>query len=142
MSTPRSISVFLPGILPTSYLSPNRGERKEGRVPVIISEHKRQMRGDVALGLLAEMRVRDVETPIDPCQINLTLRWYKRASDGYYRPTDWGNAAYSLKAAIDGIIDAGLIVDDDYRHVVRGSCAVERCDSSVEEGLLVEVVEL
>lgn len=139
---PRSISVFLTGLLPATVLSPNRGERKAGRASFAISGAKMQMRGDVARELLAVARVREITTPFDPCVMQLTLRWYRRASDGYYRPMDWGNAAYALKSAIDGIIDAGLIVDDDYRHVVRGSCAVERCALPSEEGLLVELEEV
>ena len=138
----RSIEVFLKGVLPARVLSPNRGERKEGRAAFAISGAKMEMRADVARGMLAELRVREITEPFDPCELHLTLRWHKRARDGYYRPMDWGNAAYALKAAIDGLIDAGLIVDDDYTHVVRGSCAVERCESYATEGLLVVVEEV
>jgi hypothetical protein len=138
----RAIEVFLPGILPTTWLSPNRGERKEGRVPVVISEHKRQMRADVAIGMLAELRVREVTEPFDPCKVTLTLVWHKRARDGYYRGVDIGNVIYSLKAAIDGLTDAGLIVDDDYTHLVELTGRIERCALSSEEGLRIEVTEV
>ena len=133
------VSVFLPGVLPSTFLSPNRGERKTGRVPYAISEAKRQMRADVAVGLLADLRVREVATPIDPCHVVLTLRWWKRKADGFYRPMDCGNAVYSLKAAIDGMIDAGLIIDDSYDHVAQLSATIERCASYQEEGLLITV---
>lgn len=138
----RSVSVFLRGLLPSTHLSPNRGERKEGRAAFAISGAKMQMRGDVARELLSEMRVREVELPFDPCVMRLTLRWYKRARDGYYRPMDVGNAIYSLKAAIDGVKDAGLLVDDDYAHLVELAGRIERCDSYEEEGLLVEIEEV
>jgi hypothetical protein len=134
-----SLSVFLPGVLPDRVLSPNRGERKEGRASFAISGAKMQLRADVATGMLAELRVREVVVPFDPCHVTLTLRWYKRAADGYYRPLDAGNALYALKAAVDGLIDAGLVVDDDYRHVRRLTGIVERCESYQDEGLLVEV---
>lgn len=138
----RSLEVFLRGVLPSTHLSPNRGERKEGRAAFAISGAKMQMRGDVARELLSEARVRSITEPFDPCELTLTLRWHKRASDGFYRPMDTGNAIYSFKAAIDGIKDAGLIVDDDYTHVVKLSGRIERCASYQEEGLLVEVTEL
>ena len=48
---PRTVRVMVP-FLPTTYLSPNRGERKEGRVPALIVESKRAMRGAWALWLL------------------------------------------------------------------------------------------
>lgn len=138
----RHIDVFLPGVLPERVLSPNRGERKEGRVAFAISGAKMQMRGDVAIGLLAELRVQEVTEPIDPCRITLTLVYAKRTQDGYYRPMDCGNAIYSLKAAIDGIKDAGLIVDDDYAHVRELTGRIERCETAALEGLRIEVEEI
>lgn len=136
------IEVFLPGMLPSKWLSPNRGERREGRVPEIISDAKREMRSDVCLGLLADDSVRALQAPLDPVHVALVLRYYKRSSDGRYRPEDAGNAIYSLKAAIDGIIDAGVIIDDGYRHVALLTGRVERCSSRLEEGLLISVTEI
>lgn len=137
----RSIEVFLPRMLPSRWLSPNRGERKEGRAPFAISNAKREMRAEVCIGLLAEESVRALNSPLDPVHITLTLRWHKRKSDGLFRPEDASNAIYALKAAIDGLIDAGLIVDDGYKSVVALTGRVERCGPD-EEGLLVEVVEV
>ena len=142
MDAPRRISVFLPGVLPGSHLSPNRGERKEGRAAFAISGAKMRMRGDVAVGLLAELRVREIQTPFDPCKMTLTLVYHKRARDGYYRPADIGNAIYALKAAIDGVKDAGLLVDDDAAHLVELTGRIARCDSPAGEGLLVECEEV
>ena len=141
-AVPRSVSVFLRGVLPSTWVSPNRGERKEGRAAYAISGAKMQMRGDVARELLSEARVRGILEPLDPCVMRLTLRWYRRAQDGFYRPLDIGNAIYSLKAAIDGIKDAGLIVDDDHTHLVELSGRIERCEAYADEGLLVELYEV
>ena len=138
----KSISVFLRGVLPPTWLSPNRGERKEGRAAFAISGAKMQMRADVATAMLAELRVQEITEPFDPCRITLTLVYAKRARDGYYRATDIGNAIYSLKAAIDGLIDAGLIVDDDHTHLVELTGRIERCASYADEGLRVEVEEV
>lgn len=134
--------MFLPKMLPSTYLSPNRGERKTGRVPAIISHFKSEMRGDVCLGLLADDAVRAIHSPLDPARMTLTLRCTTARSGGSYRPTDIGNAIYSLKAAIDGIKDAGLIVDDDLRHLVELTGRVERVKTADEEGLLVQVFEV
>lgn len=142
VSTARSIDIFLPGVLPSKWLSANRGERRDGRVPMVIAGAKMEMRAEVATGMLAELRVREIDAPFDPCKVTLTLVWHKRASDGYYRPTDASNAIYSLKAALDGLIDAGLIVDDDYRHVQEIAGRIARCGTAAEEGLRVEVEEV
>ena len=138
----RSVSVFLRGVLPETVLSPNRGERKEGRAAFAISGAKMRMRGEVAMGLLAELRVREIQTPFDPCKMTLTLVYHKRARDGYYRPLDVGNAIYALKAAIDGVKDAGLLVDDDAVHLVELTGRIERCSSASEEGLRIEVEDV
>ncbi len=134
------VAFFLPGMLPSKWLSPNRGERKAGRVPIAISEAKAQMRADVAIGALAAIS-RDQEV-IDPAHIFLSLRWCKRSRDGRYRPDDAGNAIYALKAAIDGLIDANLILDDDYKHVPLLTGSVERCAIKAEEGLYVRILEI
>lgn len=139
----RSVSVFIPGLLPSKWLSPNRGERKEGRVPIAISEAKGKMRGEVAVALLADECVKAIDSPLDPAHVVLVLRWFKRTKGtNLYRPEDAGNAIYSLKAAIDGIIDAGLVVDDGYQHVAILSGRIERCDSPEDEGLLIQVTEV
>ena len=106
-----------------------------------ISGAKMQMRGDVSVGLLAELRVREIQTPFDPCKMTLTLVYHKRARDGYYRPLDIGNAIYALKAAIDGVKDAGLLVDDDYVHLVELTGRIARCDAPSGEGLLIQCEE-
>ena len=134
------ISFFLPGLLPSRWLSPNRGEIKKGRVPALITEAKREMRGDVAVGALSYVNNNE---PFERSHVFICLRWYKRRKgDGKYRPEDAGNAIYALKSAIDGLIDARIIVDDGYKNVPLLTGSVERCDSFDEEGLYVSVSEL
>ncbi len=135
--------MFLPGVLPSVWLSPNRGERKAGRVPQFISEAKRTLRGDVCQGLLADESVRAIAEPFPRAHLVLTLRWYKRKHGSkVYRPSDSGNACYALKAAIDGITDARLIYDDDYIHVPLLTTMVERVGTFEEEGIGITVIEL
>ncbi|GEM_PF-3099013 len=47
--------------------------------------------------------------------IVVTATWFMapRAKDGRYRPLDGTNAQGALKAALDGLTDAGLTMDDD-----------------------------
>jgi len=54
-----------------------------------------------------------------------SLPWdkIKVTADFYYtkkRRRDQDNAMGSLKAAYDGIVDAGVVIDDDYEHMERG----------------------
>ena len=141
----RVVTAFVP-FLPLSVLSPNRGERRGGRVPEDISDAKRQLRGDWALWLLEHDAVRAVQQPFERARVTLTMRCQDahavRPSDGVYRPTDVGNAVYALKAGIDGLIDAGLIIDDDWRHVPELVGRIERVYDRASEGVLVEVEEL
>lgn len=134
----RRVEAFVP-FLPTTYLSPNQGERKEGRVPVLISESKRQYRAATALWLLEQDSVRAIEAPFEYARASIELHWLKRKQDGLYRPEDPTNAVYALKAFFDGLIDAGLIVDDGYKHMELGYARV--CPKRAPEGVYVTVEE-
>ena len=152
----RRIDVFIPQCLPDAMLNPNRGERRGGRIPEEISKAKSALEEAVYWPLWNDYR--DIE-PLDPAHVILTLRWFKRerrvaavkgqkvrpvirAGEAYYKPDDPGNACYALKAGIDGIVRAGLIKDDSYKHVALLTTRVERCESESEEGLFISVVEL
>lgn len=138
----KTISVFIPGLLPSKWLSPNRGERQAGRVPLAISNAKRVLRADVCIAMLADEGVKAVSEPFDPVHVVLVLRWHKRIhGDNKYRPEDAGNAIYALKAAIDGLIDARIIIDDGMRHVSLLTGRVERCETKEQEGLQITVIE-
>lgn len=149
-ATGRTLDVFLSKLLPPAILSPNRGERRGGRIPEQISQAKSEMRGDTCLGLLAEQAVREWgDTPADYAHVVFTLRTMsaqratamKGMAGKCYRPDDSGNAIYALKAAIDGMIDAGLVVDDSYRHMFHTGI-VERVNDLAHEGLRIQVYEI
>lgn len=57
----------------------------------------------------------------------------KGNADGLYRPQDVQNAIGALKAAIDGIVDAGLIPGDSRKHVSWG-CVSILPDSLMQKG--------
>ena len=52
----------------------------------------------------------------------------------YKRRRDPDNATGSLKAAYDGIVDSGLVADDDYEHMEREkpTLTIDRKDPRVE----------
>ncbi len=139
----RMVGGFVP-FLPESVLSPNRGERKAGRLPAMISDAKRQFRGDTCTWLLTLPQVKAIPTPFAYARLSCIYHSMEARSDGLYRPDDASNAVYAHKAFFDGFKDAGLIVDDDYTHLELGIQRVARCGTRAEEGvefLLEEVVE-
>lgn len=132
--------MWLPAILPGRYLSPN-GDQK--RIPALVAEDKRQMRGDVCLGLLADENVRVITEPFTRSHLFMELRWCKRwRGRNTYLPEDPSNAAYALKAAVDGIVDAKLLPDDSWKFIWPLSTAVTRVDTREEEGLMIVLTEL
>ena len=136
----RRVEVFLPKLLPGKHLSPN-GDQK--RIPALVARDKRQMRGDVCLGLLALDEVREITLPYQSAHLLMELRWWKRVRDRKtYLPDDPSNAAYALKAAVDGIVDAGLLPDDSWKFVRVLSTSVTRVDTREEEGLFIVLTEL
>lgn len=56
-----------------------------------------------------------------------------KVKDPGYRPRDAYNAAASLKAAIDGLVDGGMAKDDSARWVEVGSVSIVR--SKVKSGV-------
>ncbi len=134
----RCIEAFVP-YLPASWLSPNRGERKEGRTAYAISGAKMELRAETATWLLTLDEVRALEQPFDYARVSVEMHWDKRKSDGLYRPADSTNAVYALKAFFDGLIDAGIIKDDGWQYMELGGCRVrphrrpEGCYVRIEE---------
>lgn len=134
------LSVWLPKLLPGAHLSPNGDQR---RVPALVAKDKRQMREDVCLGMLADPEVRIRTHPFTLAHVGLELRWCKRWRwRSCYLPDDPSNAAYALKAAVDGIVDAGLLPDDSHKYLHTLSTRVVKVGTREEEGLLVTIEEL
>jgi hypothetical protein len=53
--------------------------------------------------------------------------------DGRYRPRDTANAIGSLKACIDGFVDAGLVPDDSHKWISWGTVDIYRDKKTVEK---------
>lgn len=56
--------------------------------------------------------------PLDKIKVETT--WYTgtKKRDGLYRPRDYDNAMGSLKTLHDALVDAGIVRDDDFKHLV------------------------
>lgn len=130
------MSAFVP-FLPASVLSPNRGERRQGRIPEEISEAKRQLRADTCLWLLSLEQVKVIKTPFPYARLSCIYRSRngRGLKDGFYRADDVTNAIYAHKSFYDGFIDAALIVDDGYAHLELGIQRIERVSAANEEGV-------
>lgn len=136
----RRVEAWLPKLLPGANLSPNGNQK---RIPQKVAQDKRQMRGDVCLGLLALDQVREITTPFHRSHLLMELRWWKRVHGReVYLPEDPSNAAYALKAAVDGIVDAKLLRDDDWRNISVLSTSVVVVATRAEEGLFIVLTEL
>lgn len=59
-----------------------------------------------------------------------------------YRPRDEDNALAALKGFFDGIVQAGLVPDDDAQHVTQGGVTFFAVARTEDEGLQVTIEEL
>ena len=104
---PESLTIILP--LPSGLLSPNCTVGSIGgrfAKAGAIKKYRRLAREAVEAG--------GTETaPWDRVLVS-AIFYYKDK-----RRRDQDNAMASLKAAYDGIVDAGLVIDDDYKHMKR-----------------------
>ncbi len=66
----------------------------------------------------------------------------KTISDGLYRPKDQGNAIGALKAAYDGLVDAGLILDDQDPFLEVGRTVLHKRKDSGDRCEIVLTIEV
>lgn len=60
-----------------------------------------------------------------PIRISATFYTFKCiGTDDRYRPRDWDNAIRSLKPAVDGLVDGGLIPDDNHNYLSWGEVKI------------------
>lgn len=105
--TPESVTIVLP--LPVKVLSPNCAVATPGGRFAKAAATKKYRR-------LAKEAVEaeQIETaPWEKVSVKAFFYWKDR------RRRDPDNATSSLKAAYDGVVDSGLVIDDDYKHMRR-----------------------
>jgi len=105
--TPESVTIILP--LPVKVLSPNCAVATPGGRFTKAAAIKRYRK-------LAQEAIEAESIETKP--------WGKvTVAAKFFFPTkhrrDQDNAVASLKAAYDGIVDSGLVIDDDYEHMER-----------------------
>ncbi len=102
-----SITILLP--IPNGILSPNYKPATPGSrmmVARVIKSHRLKARNAIALQDMQDKQW-------DHCTVEVTF--YHRTK----RRRDEDNLIGSLKAYYDGIVDSGLAVDDDSKHMKR-----------------------
>lgn len=62
-----------------------------------------------------------------------------RSGTGAYRPRDIQNAIGSLKAHIDGMVDAGIVPNDSFNWVSWGAVEIVRCITGERPGVRITV---
>lgn len=105
--TPESITIVLS--LPNRVLSPNwmAGTIRGRYYKASAVKRLRQLTKEA-------IDAEQIETlPWPMVEVNVTFFWKTK------RKHDEDNAMGSLKAVYDGIVDAGLVVDDDSKHMRR-----------------------
>jgi len=107
MDAAESLVIILP--LPGGLLSPNNTVGS-------IGGRFAKARATGKYRRLAKQAVYDEQIETAPWQhVTVEARFYFKQN----RRRDPDNAIGSLKAAYDGIVDAGLVADDDYEHMTR-----------------------
>ncbi|KKM24789.1 hypothetical protein LCGC14_1601630 [marine sediment metagenome] len=104
---PESVKIILS--LPKKVLSPNfpvASRRMMFAKAAAIKVYRR-----IAMRAIIEERIETMPWE----KVELKAAFYFKTS----RERDDDNAMGSLKAACDGIVDAGLVVKDDYKHMKR-----------------------
>jgi hypothetical protein len=127
-----SLSLFVP-LLPGAALSPNAGRGSSWHRNAAATTELRD-----AVTVLA--RSAWSGPPLEHAVVSVTARIAsKRPKDGRYRPTDVTNMLASCKPAVDGLVVAGVLIDDDWQHMALGSCRIERVSTVGDEGLAITV---
>lgn len=134
-----AIEFFIP-LLPGSALSPNGNRQHWSKVSAARGELREATWGWALANGVGIPRKVDV---IDPARVTLTCRQTRRKPrDGRYRPRDVPNAVYALKPVFDGVVDAGLIVDDTADHLPETVVRIEWVEELRDEGIAVKVEAL
>lgn len=110
---------------PDSRLNPNSSKR-HWRSKAAATKEARAEAFSVALGEKRAMEQEAWCAPMFPWE-------HCRAHIAWYPPTgrrrDYGNLLSALKPIFDGIVDAGLIVDDSTGHLVIGRLTLAKPDA-------------
>jgi hypothetical protein len=65
------------------------------------------------------------ETPMARATLELVFCTKGSRKAHRYGPQDEANAVYAAKSLIDGLIDVGLIANDDHKHLTLDSCRID-----------------
>jgi hypothetical protein len=132
---PDMISARVP-ILPRKELNPNGPKRS---IPALHGQATEELRTHTYGAFMDRRRPPHWEF----ARVSLVLlNSFKRPGDDRYRPRDNNNAQCACKPVFDGIVDAGIVPDDDYLHMAIGSVVIHRVETIEEECIIVIVERL
>ena len=128
--TLRTIKIELP-FAPPSELSPN------ARVHWAVKAKKaREMRDSGYNHAIMDEELDEHLQLLDPMErAKITFTFYKAGR------VDEPNLTSSMKSWVDGLVDAGLFKDDDYKHMTSGEHSVVRCKRK-DESTVILIEEL
>lgn len=90
------------------------------------------------------MNERGIREPLEHVSIQVRGYFYRRRLQGErlpgYRPKDGDNLLGAMKAAIDGVVDAGLIADDTAAYVTHETPVLETVTDRAAERVEMEIV--
>ncbi|HUU95517.1 MAG TPA: hypothetical protein VM487_07240, partial [Phycisphaerae bacterium] len=137
-----------PAELPGPVLLQQRGPLPDGLGPNAREHRYEQARINAAWRELWRLKASNqfAGVPFGRVRVNITARFCRKtAAVGRmpgYRPTDTDNLTGSMKPAIDGIVDAGIIPDDRAEYIERPEPWIVEVGTSAEECILVQIVPL
>ena len=123
---------FIP-TLPGSALSPNARKHWSAK-----ARDAKQLRTEVAVTVLSVVRQQGwQDLPFSKAQLEIEVRVCRKklGADGYYRPRDEDNAQASLKSAIDGLVDAGVLADDTAKQLRITKTSLVEVETRSLEGI-------
>jgi hypothetical protein len=126
-------TIWVP-LLPGRALSPNSGRGHQWYGNANATEELRN-----AVTVIA--RTSWSGPPLDFATVSVRARISaKRPQDDRYRPLDVPNLVSALKPAFDGLVVAGVCVDDRFEHFALGAVRIERVADVADEGLWITVL--
>jgi Holliday junction resolvase RusA-like endonuclease len=75
-----------------------------------------------------------------PVKLHWEYQLPRKRVEGY-APRDCMNGSDALKAAQDALVDAGLLPDDDYKHISSSTVTIRR-EEDIEPGVLLTIEEV
>ena len=132
-----AIKRFYIPTLPKEGLSPNARKHWSAK-----ARAAKQLRIEVSVSVLGVVRQEGwQDLPFSKARLEIEVRVCRKklGADGFYRPRDEDNAQASLKSAIDGLVDAGVVVDDTAKQLQIIQTTLVEVPTRSEEAIILSI---